>query len=202
MPAFSGSSISEEQLDALLVYLADPAAGAAGASGPPRLTLRPIDGIIRYTGPLGTLFRANNGLPAFSPPWAQIVAYDLNDGAIKWQSPLGTVHALAAKGIKDTGSPERVHRNGPVVTAGGLIFVGTWGDGTLRAFDKDTGKVLWEHELEANPEGIAAVYEAGGRQYVVFCASGSGSAPEGNIAFTPGKPEAQGYYVFALPRGL
>ena len=138
--------------------------------------------------------------PAISPPWAQIVAYDLNTGSIKWKAPLGTVRALAAKGIKDTGSPERIHRNGPVVTAGGLIFVGTWGDATVRAFDKDTGKVLWEHELEANPEGIAAVYEAGGRQFVVFCASGSGSASPGNIASVPGKASAQGYYVFALPR--
>jgi quinoprotein glucose dehydrogenase len=88
-------------------------------------------------------------------------------------APLGTVPALAAKGIRDTGNPERTHRNGPVVTAGGLIFVGTWGDRTVRAFDKDTGKV--------------------------FCASGGGRAPEGNIAFVPGKIEAQGYYVFALP---
>ena len=80
-----------------------------------------------------------------------------------------------------------------------LIFVGTWGDATVRAFDKDTGKVLWEHELEANPEGIAAVYEAGGRQFVVFCASGSGGGSPGNIASVPGKPSAQGYYVFALP---
>jgi quinoprotein glucose dehydrogenase len=117
-------------------------------------------------------------------------------------APLGTVPALAAKGIRDTGNPERTHRNGPVVTAGGLIFVGTWGDRTVRAFDKDTGKVLWERELEANPEGIAAVYEAGGRQYVVFCASGGGRAPEGNIAFVPGTIEAQGYYVFALPTKL
>lgn len=79
------------------------------------------------------------------------------------------------------------------------IFVVTWGDRTVRAFDKDTGKVLWEHELEANPEGIAAVYEVGGRQYVAFCASGGGRAPEGNIAYVAGKIEAQGYYVFALP---
>jgi quinoprotein glucose dehydrogenase len=199
MPAFTDATLTERQLDSVLAYLADPASGAAGASGSAPV-LPPIEGLTRYFGPLGTVFRANNGLPAISPPWARIVAYDLNTGSIKWSAPLGTVRALAAKGIKDTGSPERIHRNGPVVTAGGLIFVGTWGDATVRAFDKDTGKVLWEHELDANPEGIAAVYEAGGRQFVVFCASGSGGGSPGNIAFVPGKPSAQGYYVFALPR--
>jgi quinoprotein glucose dehydrogenase len=203
MPAFNVAAVTDGQLDNLLVYLDNPAAATAAgaaASGLPRAALRPIEGVTRYNGPLGSLFRAGNGLPAFSPPWAEIVAYDLNDGTIKWRTPFGTVRALAAKGIKDTGSPERVWRNGLVVTAGGLIFAGTWGDATLRAYDKDTGKVLWTHELEANPEGIPSVYEVDGRQYVVFCASGSGGAPEGNIAFVPGKPSAQGYYVFALPR--
>jgi quinoprotein glucose dehydrogenase len=199
MPPFSEAMLPDRQLEGLLAYLANPAAGA-NASGPPRPVLPAIDGMTRYFGPLGTLFRAANGLPAISPPWAQIVAYDLNAGTIKWRVPLGNVRALAAKGITDTGSPERIHRSGLVVTAGGLIFVGTWGDATLRAFDTGTGKVLWKRELEANPEGIAAVYEAGGRQFVVFCASGSGGGSPGNIAFVPGKPEAQGYYAFALPR--
>jgi quinoprotein glucose dehydrogenase len=199
MPAFEEQAMPERALDNLLAYLADPVAGAAGGPGAPR-PLPVVEGMTRYFGPLGTLFRANNGLPAISPPWAQIVAYDLNQGTIKWRVPLGNVRALAAKGIRNTGSPERIHRNGPVVTAGGLIFIGTWGDATLRAFDKDTGKVLWERELDANPEGIAAVYESGGRQFVVFCASGSSTPAPGNIAFVPGKPEAQGYYAFALPR--
>ena len=146
------------------------------------------------------MFRTANGLPAISPPWAQLVAYDLNQGTIKWRAPLGIVRALAAKGIKDTGNAHRVHRNGPVVTAGGLIFIGHNADGYVRAFDKDTGKVLWERDLDANPEGIAAVFEVGGRQYVAFCASHYPEVPEGNIAIFQGKASAQGYYVFALPR--
>jgi len=140
---------------------------------------------------------------AISPPWAQITAYDLNEGAIKWQAPLGTVEALAAKGIKNTGNAERIHRNGPAVTGGGLIFVGSSGDRTLHAYDKDTGKILWEHQLEANPEGLASVYEVGGREYVAFCASGSAgpnSPPGERISFVMGKASAQGYYVFALPK--
>jgi quinoprotein glucose dehydrogenase len=207
MPPFADTTLSTEQLDVLMTYLGDPAAaeggrgGGGGAGGGPRNPpLPPVDGIIRYTGPLGSMFRAQNGLPAISPPWAQIVAYDLNDGTIKWKAPLGSVRALAAKGIKDTGNAQRVHRNGPVVTAGGLIFVGTNADGMVRAFDKDSGKVLWERALEANPEGIAAVYEAGGRQYVAFCASFYDEVAAENIAIFQGKVEAQGYYVFALPQ--
>jgi glucose dehydrogenase len=182
---------------------ANPAAGGGGggAAGPqPRPPLPDIPGITRYSGPLGSMFHTAGGLPAISPPWAELVAYDLNEGTIKWRAPLGSVRALVAKGIKDTGNAQRIHRNGPVVTAGGLIFIGTNADGTVRAFDKDTGTVLWERALEANPEGMAAVYEAGGRQFVVFCASSYESVPPGNIAIFQGKPEAQGYVVFALPR--
>ena len=176
------------------------APSGAAASGPPRPPLPEIAGITRYTARLGLMFLAGNGLPAIAPPWAELVAYDLNAGTIKWRVPLGSVRALAEKGIRNTGNAQRIHRNGPVVTAGGLIFIGTNADGTVRAFDKDTGKVLWERQLDANPEGMAAVFEAGGREFVVFCASSYESVPEGSIAIFPGKPEAQGYYVFALPR--
>jgi quinoprotein glucose dehydrogenase len=200
MQPFPETALSAEQLDVLMAYLADPPAGATGGSGPRRPPLPYIEGITRYTGPLGSMFRAANGLPAISPPWAQIVAYDLNQGTIKWRAPLGTIRALAAKGIKDTGNAQRIHRNGLVVTAGGLIFVGSNADGTVRAFEKDTGKALWERALDANPEGIPAVFEAGGRQYVVFCASYYADAPEDDIAIFPGKADAQGYYAFALPR--
>ena len=146
------------------------------------------------------MFRARNGLPAISPPWAELVAYDLNEGVIKWRSPLGIVRALAEKGIKNTGNAQRVHRNGPVVTAGGLIFIGTNADGYFRAFDKDTGAVLFEKALDANPEGMVAVYEVAGRQYVAFCASYYGEVDPDNIAIFAGRREAQGYYVFALPK--
>lgn len=81
------------------------------------------------------------------------MAYDRNEGAIKWRAPLGTVRALAAKGMTNTGNAQRVHRNGPVVTAGELIFIGTNADDTVRAFDKATGQLLWSRELDANPEG-------------------------------------------------
>jgi quinoprotein glucose dehydrogenase len=87
------------------------------------------------------------------------------------------------------------------VTAGGLVFVASWPDRTLHAFDKDTGKVLWEKELEANPEGLPSVYEVNGREYIVFSAAGhpKDTAIAEGYAWKAGKPEAEGYYVFALP---
>jgi quinoprotein glucose dehydrogenase len=214
MPAHSESTINADQLDWLLAYLTNPASadaggrggggggnGAAAAAPAQRNPSLPfIEGLTRYTGPLGSVLRANNGLVSISPPWASIVAYDLNDGVIKWRAPLGVVRSLAAKGIKDTGNPQRLYRNGIVATAGGLIFIGTNGDGYVRAFDKDTGKVLWEHDLNSNPEGVPAVYEVNGRQYVAFAASYYGTLEPGNTAIFQGKQENQGYYVFALPR--
>jgi quinoprotein glucose dehydrogenase len=200
MPPFPEGTLSAEQLDVLALYLGDPAAAEGSTAGPRRPPLPHLDGITRYTGPLGSMFRTANGLPAISPPWAEIVAYDLNQGSIAWRAPLGSVRVLAAKGIKNTGNAQRVHRNGPVVTAGGLIFIGTNGDGIFRAFDKDTGKLLFERELEANPEGMTAVYQVGGRQYVAFCASSYTDVAADNIAIFKGRPQAQGYYVFALPQ--
>jgi quinoprotein glucose dehydrogenase len=200
MPPFSEATISSEQLEVLATYLADPAAAESQNAGPARPPLPHLEDITRYTGPLGSMFRSSNGLPAISPPWAELVAYDLNEGTIKWRSPLGIVRALAAKGITNTGNAQRVHRNGPVVTAGGLIFIGTNGDGYFRAFDKDSGATLFERALDANPEGMVAVYEVAGRQYVAFCASYYPEVAEDNIAIFPGKREAQGYYVFALPK--
>ncbi len=205
MPGFPG--LTAENLAAIESYFANPAAGGpppetdetarrpGRGGGPP--TPPPPDGQTRYYGQFGSLWHAANGLPAIGPPWSEIVAYDLNEGSIKWRVPLGTVSSLAEKGITNTGS-FRPTRNGPVVTAGGLIFIGTASDRKVRAYDKDNGASLWESEIEANPDGIPAVYETGGRQYVAFFA-GSFRSYRG-IAWKPGKPEAQGYYVYALPR--
>jgi quinoprotein glucose dehydrogenase len=157
---------------------------------------------VRYAGSFSAGWYTSNGLPAVGPPWTQLVAYDLNDGTIKWRVPDGNAPGLADQGIMNTGTVRP--RNGPVVTAGGLVFVANSQDRMLRAYDANTGRVLWEHELEANPEGIPAVYEIAGRQYIAFAAGaswGSGSDPVWNNAFhrKQAKIEAQGYHVFALP---
>jgi quinoprotein glucose dehydrogenase len=198
MPSFS--DLTPQDLTEVAAYIDNPAAGALPQTQRPG-SQPPPNGQVRYYTPYGTL-NANNGLPAIGPPWSTLTAYDLNAGTIRWQAPLGIVPELAAKGIANTGSYHPT-RNGVVATAGGLVFVGTWSDRTVRAFDKDTGKVLWEKELESNPEGIPAVYEAGGRQYVVFAARTGrvfDNIGTDSMAWKPGKPEAQGYYVFALPK--
>jgi quinoprotein glucose dehydrogenase len=144
----------------------------------------------RYLSGFGFMI-ASNGLAAIKPPWTSLTAYDLNEGTIQWKIPLGEVPELAAKGIKDTGT--HFPKVGPVITAGGLIFTGTR-DRKVRAFDVETGKVLWETEVDSALEGMPAVYEVGGREFVVFCAS----AQAGLTPATQGK--IQGAYVaFALP---
>jgi quinoprotein glucose dehydrogenase len=137
------------------------------------------------------LMRASNGLSPIGPPWSSLTAYDLNKGTIEWTIPLGEVPELAAKGIKNTGSV--YPKTGPVITSNGLLFTGTR-DKKVRAFDAATGKVLWEREVDAALEGIPAIYQVNGKQYILFCASAQvGLTRETEV-------EIEGAYVaFALP---
>ncbi|HTP32984.1 MAG TPA: pyrroloquinoline quinone-dependent dehydrogenase [Candidatus Acidoferrales bacterium] len=157
---------------------------------PAILKLVPDASGTRYTSGFN-LVTASNGLSPISPPWSSLTAYDLNEGTIKWKIALGEVPDLAAKGVKDTGS--HYPKVGPVVTAGGLLFAGTR-DRTVRAFDVDTGKSLWQREVDAALEGIPAVYEVGGREFIVFCASAQ-------AGLTPAtqKRISGAYVAFALP---
>lgn len=136
----------------------------------------------------------SNGLPAIDPPWSTLTGYDMTTGEILWQVPNGEVMMLAEKGIHDTGST--APRGGPVATAGGLIFIGTSSDRKVRARDADTGKVLWEYQLDAASEGVPAVYEQDGREYVVFPVGGDGLFPP---RLGQPKPGANRYVAFALP---
>jgi quinoprotein glucose dehydrogenase len=137
------------------------------------------------------LVTATNGLSPIAPPWSSLTAYDLNNGTIKWKIALGEVPELAAQGVKETGS--HYPKVGPVVTGGGLIFAGTR-DRSIRAFDAETGKVLWKQEVNAALEGIPAVYEIGGREFIVFCASAQ-------VGLTPATQRtiSGAYIAFALP---
>ena len=172
--------VVSKDLPAMLRLAKDPEADAA---------LPDFQGDRYYSG-FGFMI-ASDGLSPIAPPWSSLTAYDLNTGAILWKVPLGDVPELAAKGITGTGS--HYPKVGPVVTAGGLIFAGTR-DGKARALDAETGKQLWEHQLEAGLEGMPAVYEVSGRQFVVFCAS----AQEGLTKAT--QTNIRGAYVaFALP---
>ena len=132
---------------------------------------------------------ASNGLSPIGPPWSSLTAYDLNSGTILWRMPLGDVPELAAKGIKNTGS--HFPKLGPVVTAGGLVFIGATNfDKKFRAFDKATGKLLWEATLPFSANATPVTYTVSGRQYVVIYASGGKDkkGPTGGV-----------YVAFALP---
>jgi quinoprotein glucose dehydrogenase len=148
-------------------------------------------GVERYVSGFNFMV-ASGGLSPIGPPWTSLTAYDLNEGTILWKIALGDVPELAAKGIHNTGS--HYPKVGPVVTAGGLIFTGSR-DKEVRALDVDSGKVLWQSKVDAAMEGIPAVYEAGGREFVVFCAAAQ-------VGLTGGSQEKiEGAYVaFALPK--
>jgi quinoprotein glucose dehydrogenase len=122
---------------------------------------------VRYVSGFNFMI-ASDGLSPIAPPWSSLTAYDLNAGTIKWRIPIGEVPELAAKGFHNTGS--HYPKVGPVVTAGGLIFTGTR-DRKVHALDVDTGKILWEAEVDSALEGMPAIYEISGREYVVFCAA-------------------------------
>jgi quinoprotein glucose dehydrogenase len=87
-----------------------------------------------------------------------------------------------------------------VVTAGGLIFAATASDHRVRAYDEDNGKVLWEYELPTGSDGIPAVYEVGGREYIAFCVAGGDGLNLGGRRPSQGLPPPSAYVVFALPR--
>ena len=95
-------------------------------------------------------------MPPIAPPWSQLTAYDLNKGTILWQVPNGDSLQLVGRGVRGTGSHQA--RAGMVVTAGGLVFIGT-PDNTLRAYDEDSGKVVWEKQVSGPINGVPAVYE-------------------------------------------
>lgn len=137
-----------------------------------------------------------------NPPWSSVVAYDLNSGTIKWKVPLGQDSEAAAAGAHDTGAFMAEH-HGMIVTSAGLIFIAA-SDGKLRALDEDSGKVLWTATLPAGSEGIPAMYEAGGRQYLVVSASsdikpGGGHAGPGRLTGASHPDLPRGYVAFALP---
>jgi len=151
-----------------------------------------------YKGPADFMLQSNS-LSAINPPWSLITAYDMNTGNIMWQVPDGEVHNLAEKGIKDTGS--HAPRGSPVATASDLLFMATSSDRKFRARDADTGKVIWEYDLPAASEGVPAVYQTGGREFVVIPVGGNGLFPDNKDFYGMPKPGPNQYIAFALPAG-
>lgn len=134
-------------------------------------------------------FLAPDGYPAFAPPWGTLSAIDLTTGKYLWKINLGEYPELAKQGLTNTGSE---NYGGPIVTAGGLVFIAaTVHDHSIRAFDAETGKLLWRADLPYAGVATPSTYMIDGRQYVVIAAS--------NMR-TPEKPQGGVYVAFALPK--
>jgi len=132
-------------------------------------------------------FVDQDGYPAIQPPWGTLTAIDLNEGEIAWQIPLGTFPELAEQGLTNTGTE---NYGGPIVTAGGLIFIAATKDNCIRAFNKETGEELWKASLPHAGYATPCTYEIDGRQYLAIAAAG------GKI----GSEAGDAYVAFALPK--
>ncbi len=122
-----------------------------------------------YALPDRSEFLDKDGYPAIKPPWGYVTAVDLESGDFVWRVVNGEFPELTAQGIPKTGSPSH---GGTIATAGGLVFMAGTFDKKFRAFDQDTGEVLWETELEAGGFATPCTYEADGKQYVAIAAGG------------------------------
>jgi glucose dehydrogenase len=178
----SWSFLAQAQREALVSFLmgeppppAPDSPVAAGEHAPPYTHT----GYNRWFDP--------EGYPAVKPPWGTLSAIDLNTGDYVWKVPLGEYPELTARGVPKTGTE---NYGGPIVTSGGVLFIGASKDEHFRAFDAATGRELWKFKLPAGGYATPATYEAGGRQFVVIaCGGGKMSTKSGDS-----------YVAFALPK--
>jgi quinoprotein glucose dehydrogenase len=175
MPSFA--SLPEQEKQAVMTYLSGrsaPAHSVAAAVTASRAT-SPYE-FVGYER-----WRDSAGFPAIRPPWGTLNAIDLNTGNYLWKIPLGTADSVNETGTEQYG--------GPIVTAGGLVFIAATTDAKFRALDKQTGKLLWEATLPAPGFATPATYSVRGKQYVVIAAGG------GKL----GTRSSDTYVAFALP---
>jgi quinoprotein glucose dehydrogenase len=191
MPAFTQLEPNEKQaLLAFLMHLEDKEpAGSAIAKATAVVDSNGKKNIldeVPYTMTGYNRFLDKDGYPGIKPPWGTLNAVDLNTGKLLWKVPLGEFAELKKMGIPPTGTE---NYGGPLVTKGGLVFIAATKDEKIRAFDKASGKVLWEAPLPAAGYATPATYMVNGRQYVVIACGG------GKI----GSRSGDTYVAFALP---
>lgn len=182
MPAFS--QLAEAEKKALAAFILDLKATQKEKFVAPE---RPEDAWNKmpYSATGYNKFLTKEGYPAVAPPWGTLNAVDLNTGQIVWKETLGDYPEFKAKGIH-TGTE---NYGGPAVTAGGLVFIAATSDAKMRAFNKRTGKLLWEADLPAAGYATPSVYEVNGKQFLVIACGG------GKLK----KPSGDSYIAFALP---
>ena len=175
MPSFAGLPPDEKR--AVIAYLLGLPLAAVMVAPPDRP---------RATAPFEFAgyerWRDSLGFPAIKPPWGTLSAIDLNTGEYHWRIALGEHPGLSASGTEQYG--------GPIVTAGGLVFIAATMDAKFRAFDKSTGQLLWETTLPAAGYATPCTFAVRGRQYVVIAAGG------GKL----GTPSGDAYVAYALDK--
>lgn len=190
MPGFP--QLSGDDRNALIPYLmSDGKTDAASAAGDRKEVMSTGKAAAKspYTVAGYNKFVDPDGYPAVKPPWGTLNAIDMNTGEYLWKVPLGEYPELAAKGLKNTGSE---NYGGPIVTAGRLVFIGaTIYDRKFRAFDSQSGKLLWEQKLPFAGTASPVTYSVGGRQFVVIATSGARDHKG---------PQGARYMAFALPK--
>jgi quinoprotein glucose dehydrogenase len=183
MPGFPMLSYTDKQLLVDNLFGAEKVEGDSG-------TLAPAQEIAKAYAPFQlngyVKFLDSQGYPAIRPPWGSLTAINLNSGKQVWRISLGEFKELTAKGIPPTGTE---NYGGPIVTAGGLLFIAATRDGMFRAFDKKTGELLWETELPAGGFATPCTYEVAGKQYVAVACGGT----------KLGTKQGDSYVAFALP---
>jgi quinoprotein glucose dehydrogenase len=185
MPGFA--FLNEAQREAVTDFLLAPDSAASRDLAAMAVDATMLNEPYTHTG--YNRWLDTNGYPAVKPPWGTLNAIDLNTGEYLWRTTLGEFPDLTAKGIPPTGTE---NYGGPVVTAGGLIFIAASKDEMIRAFDKATGKVLWQAKLPAGGYATPATYMLGGRQYIVIACGGG----------KMGTKSGDAYVAFALPEPM
>ena len=179
MPSFGSLSVRQKAVVlAFLGYTIAPADTAGWKSQPAIASPYEFAGYERW--------RDTSGYPAVTPPWGTLSAIDLNTGEYRWRIPLGEFAALRARGIPPTGTEQY---GGPIVTKGGLVFIAATQDAKFRAFDKSTGRLLWEATLPAPGYATPSTFSVGGKQFVVVAAGG------GKL----GSQSSDTYIAYSLP---
>jgi quinoprotein glucose dehydrogenase len=175
MPAFN--QLNEEEKTAVATYILDIKSKQALKFVSKPKTLDPYLDIPYTSAPTvvnktmvgrPSKFETPEGYPAINPPWGTLSAINMNTGKLAWKVPLGDYPELKAKGIR-AGTE---NYGGPVVTAGGLVFIAATKDEKFRAFHKRTGELLWETDLPACGFATPSIFEVDGKQYVVIAAGG------------------------------